>query len=369
VVEEIESSINKVVEHIERMLSSQGPDYEFNIDKLTQKYSIDLVFKTLYKQHDLIDFDDPHDSWSTLVDGGLEDAQTSVFFKLSILFPPFRHVVDWLAWHFTEQGKGRKKLMNFIEEQTKLALKARAQLPELERQAKMNGTPFDPSNFVLKDGTRFKRNMIDFIIDQFIEGKITKEQYFNNSAFLFAAADKTASDCLTYTLYRLAIDQGIQEKLRKSIEADGIESEYLDWVVKESLRLVPPAPIGCSRTISHDMETKEGYVVPAGTLVLTVAYVIHRLKEYWGEDAEEFKPERWSDTSNHHPLQYIPFGAGPRGCPGKWFAMFEMKMLLTTLLSRYKLEGKRRDDEHEFNTPMFIFVIPNSPTMVKITRI
>lgn len=375
VVREIEESIGKLVGHIERKLGSNtnmAPDkhHQFKADDFVHKYSLDLVFRCFYKQYDLIDFDDPQDLWTKTLDDGINQTQYSPFVKLSMVFPIFRRFVDWLVWNFTEHGVCRKKMIQFIKSQTKLGMEARKQLTELTKEAKKTGAKIDSNNFLLMDGTRFKRNMIDHVIDQFLDGKISKKQYFDNSCFLMSAADKTATDSMIHTMYLLAIHQDIQTKLRNSINADGIDSEYLDWVLKESLRVLPPAPVGCSRTISRDIEIEQGkYIIPNGTCIHTNAYVIHRLKEYWGEDADEFRPERWRDTSHHHPLQYIPFGAGPRGCPGKQFAMFEMKMFLVALLKRYKFDGKSRDNVYDFHTPMFIFVIPKSATFVTISRL
>ena len=368
-MEEIETAISKVIEHIEKKLDTEGPDYKFNWNNLAHKYSLDLVFRSLYKQHDVIDFDDPHDHWTDSVDETLDTVQTSRTVKASLILPMFNPVLDWLIWHFTPQGLARKKVFSFVKSQAKLGLEAKKRLKELEEEAKVTGTKIDPNKFTLKDGTMFKRNMIDHVIDQFHDGKLSTTQYMNNGCFLMAAADKTATDCIVHTVYLLSINQQIQDKLRASIVTEGMDSEYLDWVLKESLRLLPPAPIGCSRTVTRDIQLKEGHVLPAGTFVLTCAYVIHRLKKYWGEDADEFKPERWSDTSHHHPMQYIPFGSGPRGCPGKQFAMFEMKKLLVALLGRYKFEGEPRDDAYKFNTPAFIYVIPNSATKVVIRRV
>uniref|UniRef100_A0A6G1SJ02 Putative cytochrome P450 CYP13A2 n=1 Tax=Aceria tosichella TaxID=561515 RepID=A0A6G1SJ02_9ACAR len=372
VMEEIQASINKLIGHIERRLAKTdepGHD-EFIVDDFAQKYSMDLVFRCFYKQYDLIDFDNPHDSWSESVEQSLNDVQHSPFVKLAVVFPMFRSFVDWLVWNFTEQGKGRKMITGFILAQTKLGLMARTRLKELESEARASrGPKLDPNNFLLKDGTRFRRNMTDYIVDQYLDGKISKAQHVNSSSFLMGAADRTAADCIIHTIYLLSIDQAVQDKLRSSIRTEGTESEYLDWVIKESLRLMPPAPIGCSRALDHDITLKEGYVLPASTFLITCAYVIHRLKEYWGEDAEEFKPERWRDTSHHHPLQYIPFGAGLRGCPGKMFAMFEIKMLFVELLNRYKFHGEPRADAYEINSPLLIFVIPNSATKVRIERL
>lgn len=328
VVQEIEESIGKLIGLIELKLATEKPGYLFDVDDLAQRYSADLVAKCFYKQDDLIRFNDRNDPWIRMINVALNQLQSSPFVRLSIIFPMFRRIIDWLVWNCTEQGNGRRIVLEFVKSQTVLGMEARKQFKELSAKAEDTGAKLDPNDFVMKDGTRFRRNMVDHIIDQYLDGKLTKDQYLNNSCFLMAAANRTASDCIGHTIYLLSTDQRVQDKLRSSIKADGIESEYLDWVLKESLRLLPPAPIGCSRTLEHDIEIDGGrHVLPAGTFVVTNAYAIHRLKEYWGEDVEEFRPERWSDTAHHHPFQYLPFGAGPRGCPGKMFALHEMSTL------------------------------------------
>uniref|UniRef100_A0A6G1SQ35 Cytochrome P450 3A24 n=1 Tax=Aceria tosichella TaxID=561515 RepID=A0A6G1SQ35_9ACAR len=370
VLQEIEQSITKVVDSIDKQIASnRDPDYKFNIDDIMHKFSLDLIFRCFFKQEGQIEFDNPNDPWVKASEQAFESAKTSFLLRLAAVFPIICHLLDWLMWNFLPQGACRQKIMGFVKSQAILGLKARKQLGRMKAEAKKTDAKIDESDFMLKDGTRFKRNMVDYIIDQFLDGKLTKSQYMNSSCFLMAAANRTASDCIGYTIYLLSINQHVQDKLRESIRADGIESEYLDWVLLESLRLRPPAPVGCSRTVERDIEIEGGHVVPAGTFVVTCSYVIHRLKQYWGYDADEFRPERWRDTSHHHPFQYLPFGAGPRGCPGRMFAMHEMKMLFTALLTRYRFEGTPRNDADKFDSPFWIFVIPRSPTRIKIHRL
>jgi cytochrome P450 len=375
VQDEIERSIEKLIDHIDRALAAGGDGQqeagrEFDVDDIAHKYSLDLIFRCFYKQEDLIDFDDPHEPWTHANERGFRLVRTNPLVIGAILFPVFRQFLDWLMYNFTIQGRGRQKVVDFVRAQAELGLEARKQLKRLMANAAKTGdTKINPNDFVLSNGVRFRRNMIDYIVDRFLDGKLEKKQYIRNSAFLLAAGEKTAQDCIVHTFYLLSVHQDVQEKLRCSIKADGIESEYLDWVLKESLRVLPPAPVGCSRVVERDMLLDDGHVVPAGTFVLTNAYVIHRLKQYWGDDADEFKPERWRDTSHHHPMQYIPFGTGPRGCPGKMFAMHEMKMLFAALLTRYKFEGQERPDAYEFHAPYWIYLLPVSTTTVTIKRI
>ena len=207
------------------------------------------------------------------------------------------------------------------------------------------------------------------MIDQFCEGKLTRTEFFNSTFFLLFAADKTTADALSKLIYHLAIYQDVQTKLRNLLLTEGIETEYLQWVIDESLRLFPPVMFGCSRTTARDFQTESG-LIPAGVFVHTNAWTIHRLPEYWGPDAEEFKPERWRDAKNFHPMQYLAFGAGKRNCPGKDFALQEIKMLIDVLLRKFKFEKSSKTSEClDFEAPFFIFTIFDQPTNIKISRI
>ena len=72
-----------------------------------------------------------------------------------------------------------------------------------------------------------------------------------------------------------------------------IHVEYLAQVINEALRLKPPVPIDYSQVIIGDTPLADWRVIAANTFVVTAAYVSHRLKEYWDEDADKLKPERW----------------------------------------------------------------------------
>jgi cytochrome P450 len=78
-----------------------------------------------------------------------------------------------------------------------------------------------------------------------------------------------------------------------------------------------------------------GYHFDTGTILIPCIYLAHRSPEVF-PDAKQFKPERFL---NHKflPYEYLPFGGGARGCIGMAFSMFEMKLVLATILSRYQL--------------------------------
>lgn len=77
---------------------------------------------------------------------------------------------------------------------------------------------------------------------------------------------------------------------------------------------------------------------------------LHKDTNLWGEDATEFKPERFSPEkiSKVHPYAYLPFSKGPRLCPGKKYAWMSMKTLLSQFLMKYKVSTSMKYEELHF---------------------
>lgn len=107
-------------------------------------------------------------------------------------------------------------------------------------------------------------------------------------------------------------------------------------VLLEVLRLYNPT-IAVLRTTTKDMKVGN-LVIPKGTSVEIPVHKIHRSKEYWGEDADEFNPVRFEDgisKAAKHPNAFLPFSVGPRACIGQSFAMLEVKVVLSLILQRF----------------------------------
>lgn len=106
---------------------------------------------------------------------------------------------------------------------------------------------------------------------------------------------------------------------------------YFGAIIKESLRLGPPAVNLFSREVPKGGKVIDGHFVPGGTDVTNFAYTIQRNKEFYGEDANEFKPERWLESQQRsfdmEAVQFT-FGTGPRVCLGKDVAILESHKLL-----------------------------------------
>ena len=111
---------------------------------------------------------------------------------------------------------------------------------------------------------------------------------------------------------------------------------YAEWVIKESMRLYPPA-WGVGREAVRDCEVG-GYRIPEGMQIFAFQWVVQR-DSRWYEEPEAFRPERWrEETASRLPkFAYFPFGGGPRQCIGNSFAMMEAVLVLATVARRFRL--------------------------------
>ncbi|PFH48129.1 hypothetical protein AMATHDRAFT_66232 [Amanita thiersii Skay4041] len=166
--------------------------------------------------------------------------------------------------------------------------------------------------------------------------------------FLGAGHETTASG-LTWTLWLLANDRESQQKLRE--EATQVlnqdthpdyrtlkELQWLDCVVMESLRVLPPVPMTIRTSTKSDYIG--GVFAPKGTTFYIPIRVVNTYKGIWGEDAEEFRPSRWLNLPKEYHSNYsmLSFIAGPHGCIGKTMAIMEMKAVLLHLVANFTFE-------------------------------
>ena len=125
-----------------------------------------------------------------------------------------------------------------------------------------------------------------------------------------------------------------------TITMDMLENElpYTDAFIYESMRLFPPA-IGLDRKVTQEIDLA-GYKLIPGMIVLMNFWAVLRDKEEWGEDAEEFKPERWMSDNHHQPCKHrfanVLFSAGPRTCIGWRFSILEQKIFLCRLIQKFE---------------------------------
>jgi cytochrome P450 len=179
-------------------------------------------------------------------------------------------------------------------------------------------------------------------------GKMTDEQVRDEAVTLFLAGHETTALVLTYSLYLLATHPESQTRLADELAgvldgrtpslADLEHLAYTDAVIRESMRLYPPA-WAIAREALTEVEIG-GWRFPKGAEFVTSPWVVHRDPKNFDEP-NAFKPERWlGDLAQRLPrFAYFPFGGGPRVCIGNRFAIMEATLVLVVALQRFRFEA------------------------------
>ncbi len=189
-------------------------------------------------------------------------------------------------------------------------------------------------------------SMLLIAVDEQDGGQMTTKQVKDEAMTLFVAGHETTANALAWTFYLLGRYPEVEQKLAAEIAsvldgqlptlADLPKMPYLEMVIKESMRIYPPAWT-VSREAQADFELG-GYTIPKGSIIMMSMYVVHHDGRYW-DQPDEFLPERFA-TANEENIPkyaYFPFGGGPRVCIGNQFAMMEAELVLATVLQRYHL--------------------------------
>jgi cytochrome P450 len=163
--------------------------------------------------------------------------------------------------------------------------------------------------------------------------------------FLLAGHETTAVS-LSWTWYLISQHPEVEQKLQQELSQvlggrtprleDLPHLPYTDKVVKESMRLYPPA-WSLARTVVKEVELT-GFLIPVGANVVMSPWILHRDPRFF-DQPEQFNPDRWTaDATQRLPkFAYFPFGGGPRLCIGAAFAMMEANLLLAAIAQRFQL--------------------------------
>ncbi|CAG9990779.1 unnamed protein product [Clonostachys byssicola] len=171
---------------------------------------------------------------------------------------------------------------------------------------------------------------------------------------LLAGSDTTGIS-LRAVFYYLMRNADSYKKLQKEIDdlhdagklspvisyAESLQMDYLQLCLKEAMRMHPGVQYPLERVVPQGGATISGHFLPEGTIVGVNAAVIHRDREIFGHDADEFRPERWlcdEEKAKVMDRHLLTFGAGARTCIGKNISIMEMGKLVPQILRQFDLE-------------------------------
>lgn len=160
---------------------------------------------------------------------------------------------------------------------------------------------------------------------------------------LLLLGHETTASALTWAFYWLHRNPDCLARLREELDSFGQDPDpialsqapYLSAVCKEALRVYPIALISQPRKVKRTIEL-EGYVYEAGSILVPCIYLAHRRAATY-KNSDQFQPERFLDQK-FSSYEYLPFGGGSRSCIGMALSLFEMKLVLATVLSWFEFE-------------------------------
>ena len=190
-------------------------------------------------------------------------------------------------------------------------------------------------------------DLLGMLVEAADSGEMSEEFLREELFTMMVASQETTSFTLMMVIYLLSEHPDAWENLQAEVDEvlgdepptmdDLSELTYTGGVVREALRLYPPA-YAVPRVPEEEVQIRE-YRIPDGSYIFMPGWAVHR-DERWYDDPEEFRPERWTSEFKQdlHEFAFIPFGGGPRGCPGELFAKVELQLVLAIVAQNVVLE-------------------------------
>lgn len=263
----------------------------------------------------------------TLYAEKLEKTAELIFQKIFFIF----YKID-LIFQMTGKMRMLTECINYMQDYSQKVLKKKKAI----FKQNMNETHFDTEG-------KTRKVFLDYLLEYnvFDDKEITDEVI----TFLVAGTETTATT-MCFVLTVLGMYPDVQEKVREEVisiagnrvldSTDLPKLTYLEMVLKETMRLFPIVNF-ILRTLTDDIDLKDGKVLPRGASVLLLFIATHRNERYW-KDPLKFDPYRFLPEAKREPNSFIPFSIGPRNCIGLKYAMMSMKTLIASLVREYTIK-------------------------------
>ncbi|KAF9604061.1 hypothetical protein IFM89_001936 [Coptis chinensis] len=300
------TSCSKLIEKWKKMVSPQG-SHQLDVWPDIQTFSSDVISRTAFGSN--------YEEGKRIFELQKEqDVLVLEAFK-SVYMPGFRFIPTKKNRRRTNLDKEIKsKLRNLIERKV---------------QAIRNGDTGDDDlkGMLLQSSNQYSIEATDPKVNG-----MTIDEVIEECKLFYFAGQETSSTWLTWTMIVLPMHPSWQEKAREEVLR-------VTMILHEVLRLYPSV-IHQFRYTSTEIKIGE-FSLPAGVHLILPTLLINHDHEVWGYDADEFRPERFSEgiakASKDH-VAYFPFGWEPRICVGQNFAMIEAKMALAMILQHFAFQ-------------------------------
>ncbi|XP_050440094.1 cytochrome P450 4C1-like [Adelges cooleyi] len=187
------------------------------------------------------------------------------------------------------------------------------------------------------------------------EHQVTHKEMKDELITIISAGHETTAKVNSLIIFMLAHHQDVQQNVYQetnSIFSDGDfnrsptyedlqKMEYLERVIKETMRLYPAIPF-VHRQVQNEMMIGK-YLIPADTIITIPIYCLHLNPKYY-KDPDQFNPDNFLPDvcRSRHPFAYIPFSGGTRNCIGMKYAMLQMKTAISTLVRSYRFSPSKK---------------------------
>ncbi|KAL1723989.1 cytochrome P450 [Schizophyllum commune] len=245
------------------------------------------------------------------------------------------------------------KPMTIVNSYIEPIVHAAIQREEERKKARAPGADVKTQQVAMEESKEVEDDdtLLSHLVKMTSDPTVLKDETLN---IMIAGRDTTAGT-LSFILYFLTQYPAALARLREEVLTvvgphrtptyeDIREMKFMRAVINETLRLYPIVPFNTRESIketvwpSPDPNLPPIYI-PAGTETPYSVFMMHRRKDLWGDDAEEFDPDRWLDERVHkylgHTFAFLPFNAGPRICLGQQFAYNEMSYMMVKLLQHF----------------------------------
>ena len=322
-----------VTEHIDAM----QPGAEFDIPRLVGDITLDIACYTLLGLRS----GEKRDQYRDLMLAWIQASTNNTMFLLGNMVGPSKwrnrlHKAYLKKTRKGDFGHGKKGILPWS-----YSVELKAQLADMMRRDIREA----------RENPDAQRNDVMYTVShaRYEDGELLPEERVISEAMamLIGGHETSAATSAWYMLWLLKrphVYKKMHDTVLQSLAEEGrfdpmkiTEIPYLNACLSESQRLTPSA-VGTMRCLIK--EAKIGpLTIPPNTNVLAAAYLTHRRKDVWGDDALEFRPERWLQGKLPSPFEYYPFGGGRRACVGSNQAKQQLRIIFAEFARRVEFDS------------------------------